>query len=64
MLLDAEVLGNERRSNLLVDVAHGLEDSLAVVNSLVLVAQLKSLMDTGGSSRGNGGTEDACKVIL
>jgi hypothetical protein len=30
----------------LVDIVNGLEDTLSVVHSLVLVAELKSLIDT------------------
>lgn len=43
-----------------VNVLNGLQAALAHVLALDLIAELESLVDTGGGTRGDGAAEDAC----
>ncbi|GMT11997.1 hypothetical protein PFISCL1PPCAC_3294, partial [Pristionchus fissidentatus] len=53
-------LGDESGGNLLVDIGDCLEHTLAVVDGLVLVAQVERLVDASRRARGNGGAEHTC----
>mmetsp|Transcript_70221 Transcript_70221/g.146965 ORF Transcript_70221/g.146965 Transcript_70221/m.146965 type:complete len:494 (+) Transcript_70221:991-2472(+) len=57
-LLVGDVHTKKCGSDDVVDVGHGLQDSLAQQSALVVVAQLQSLVDTGGGATGNSGTEE------
>ncbi|GMT15290.1 hypothetical protein PFISCL1PPCAC_6587, partial [Pristionchus fissidentatus] len=57
LLRHIDTLGDEGGGNLLVDVGDCLEHALAVVDGLVLVAQLERLVDASRRARRNGGAE-------
>ena len=50
------VPANQFRSNLVIDVLHGLRDALAQVNLLVPVAQFPSFVSPGAGAAGYGGS--------
>jgi hypothetical protein len=52
------VHADELNSEDIVDVLHGLEHTLAEETSLVTVTEFAGFIDTSGSARGNGGTEE------
>jgi hypothetical protein len=61
LVLDVDVLLDQSRSDLVVDVGNGLEDTLAAPLALVTIAELASLVGTG---RGTGGDDGAVKASL
>lgn len=61
LVLDVDVLLDQSRGDLVVDVGNGLGDTLAAPLALVTVAELASLVGTGG---GTGGNDGAVKASL
>lgn len=61
LVLDVDVLLDQSRSDLLVDVGNGLGDTLATPLALVSIAELASLVGAGG---GTGGDDGAVKASL
>lgn len=59
LVLKVKVSLNESRSNDLVNIVNGLGDTLAQPLGLVAVSQFESLVDTGGSTRWDNGSEEA-----
>ena len=61
LVLDVDVLLDQSRGDLLVDVGNGLGDTLAAPLALVTIAELASLVGAGG---GAGGDDGAVKASL
>lgn len=61
LVLDVELLLDQSRGDLLVDVGNGLGDTLTTPLALVTIAELASLVGTGGST---GGDDGAVKASL
>jgi len=61
LVLDVDVLLDQSRGDLVVDVGNGLGDTLAAPLALVTIAELASLVGTGG---GTGGDDGAVKASL
>ena len=61
LVLDVDVLLDQSRGDLLVDVGNGLGDTLATPLALVTIAELASLVGAGG---GAGGDDGAVKASL
>jgi hypothetical protein len=57
LLSDVQSRADQFLGDDVVDVGNGLENTLSDVGRLVIVTQLDGLVDTGGSSRGNLGSE-------
>lgn len=58
LVLDVELGLNQSGGNDLVDVLDGLEDTLSAPLGGILVSELESLVDTGGGTGGDDGSEE------